>query len=109
MSTWYTNYWTADNKASAELPRLTKMSDNNYRSNDIWIRDNSYLKLRYAEIAYVVPQAFLTKFIKLQQAKIYLRGTNLLSLDKINYMDPENVGATYPVMKTFNAGIQIKF
>ena len=109
ISTWYVNYWSPGNQSGAELPRLAKMSDNNYRSNDIWIRDNSYLKLRYAEISYSFPQNFLANFIKLQQAKIYLRGTNLFSLDDIEYVDPENTGATYPVLRTFNAGIQIKF
>jgi TonB-linked SusC/RagA family outer membrane protein len=109
MSTWYTNYWSESNPDNAELPRLAKMSDNNYRTNDIWVRDNSYLKLRYAELSYSLPQSLLSRFIKLQQAKVYLRGTNLFCIDKIRYVDPENTGATYPSLRTYNAGIQIVF
>lgn len=109
ISTWYDNYWTENNKAGAELPRLTTVSnENNFRINDIWIRDNSFLKLRYAEISYSFPKSFISNF-NLQQVNIYLRGRNLFSLDEINYVDPENTNAHYPALRTYNAGIEVTF
>lgn len=110
ISTWYKNYWSPDNpnNAKAELPRLSKSSDNNYRTNDIWVRDRSFLKLRYAEIAYSLPQSLLGH-IKLQNVKVYLRGRDLASFDKIKYIDPENQGTYYPSLRNYNIGVSIKF
>ncbi len=108
ISTWYTNYWSEDNKQGAELPRLTKQSDNNYRTNDIWLRDNSYLKLRYAEVAYSFPRKLISKW-GVENLKVYLRGRDLLSFDNIKYVDPENVGATYPSLKSYNIGVALNF
>lgn len=107
ISTWYENYWSPNNQ-NAALPRLSKQSDNNYRANNIWIRDNSFLKLRYAEISYSLPPKFLSDH-GMQQFMIYLRGNNLLCKDQINYVDPENVGATYPSLRTYNVGIKVSF
>jgi len=108
ISTWYSNYWTSSNRENAELPRLSKQSDNNYRSNDIWIRDNPFLKLRYVEISYSLPKGFLNNY-GLKEMKVYLRGRDLLSFDKIKYVDPENIGGTYPSLKNYNIGVTVNF
>ena len=108
MSTWYVNYWSEDNNSGSELPRLTRSSnENNFRANDIWIRDNSFLKVRYVTLSYLLPGNILPNY--LQRAKIYLRGRNLFTSDNINYVDPENPGSHYPSLRMFNAGIQVTF
>ena len=108
MSTWYTNYWSESNREGAELPRLSKESDNNYRTNDIWVRNSSFLKLRYAELSYTLPNRVLERY-KVDQVKVYLRGNNLLCFDNIKYVDPENTGSTYPSLKSYNIGISLNF
>ena len=109
MSTWYQNYWTENNKASAELPRLTREANqNNFRPNTIWVRDASFLKLRYLEVAYRFPEKLVDN-LKLQNLTVYLRGNNLFSIDDLDYVDPENPGTTYPSLRTFNAGIKATF
>lgn len=108
MSTWYTNYWTPTNQAGATLPRLAKVSDNNYRTNDLWVRNSSFLKLRYTEIAYSLPKRLLSNY-HIDKAKVYLRGRDLLCFDEIKYVDPENIGGTYPSLKSFNIGISLNF
>jgi len=109
ISTWYDNYWSATNSTGAELPRLTReSSENNFRVNDIWVRDNSFLKLRYAEISYSLPNNLIDG-LRMQQLDIYVRGRNLFCWDKIDYVDPENTFVTYPDLKKFNVGIKVTF
>lgn len=111
ISTWYDNYWSENNQTGATLPRLTtKSNNNNFRPNDIWIRDNSFLKLRYAEVSYSLPTSLIADLgLGLRRVNIYLRGRNLYSFDKINYVDPENPGAHYPALRAYNAGINVTF
>lgn len=109
MSTWYQNYWTENNKASAELPRLTREANaNNFRVNDLWVRDGSFLKWRYLEIAYTFPKPLIEN-IRLKNLLVYIRGNNILSIDDIEYVDPENINTNYPALRTFNAGIRATF
>jgi TonB-linked SusC/RagA family outer membrane protein len=108
ISTWYTNYWSQSNQEGATLPRLAKQSDNNYRTNDIWIRNNSFLKLRYAELSYSFPQKLITGF-GFEKLKVYLRGRDLFCFDSIDYVDPENIGNSYPSLRSYNIGIAVNF
>ena len=91
---------------TANLPRLTTQDNkNNFRANDIWQRDGSFLKLRNLDLYYNLPG----KILKLTEARIYLRGSNLFSLDNIKYADPEMISANYPFMSTYSMGVNIKF
>lgn len=45
----------------------------------------------------------------LSNAKIYVRGVDLLCFDKINIADPEVYGATYPLTRSVVAGLTIGF
>ena len=108
ISTWYDNYWTPDNQ-NAELPRLTTVpNNNNFRVNDIWLRDNSFLKLRYAEVAYIIPQTIYSG-VGLEQIRVFLQGNNLFSIDEIEYQDPENIGISFPSLRTYTAGLNVRF
>lgn len=108
MSTWYTNYWTSENK-NAELPRLTTLqNNNNFQANDVWLRDGSFIKLRYIELSYSLPNSITSK-VNVDRAVIYLRGRNLYSSDKINYVDPENLNPTYPSIQAYNLGLKVQF
>lgn len=108
ISTWYKDYWTPSNPDGAKLPRLAKQSDNNYRTNDIWVRNKSFLKLRYVELAYSFPKNMISS-LKLEKLRIYLRGRDLFSIDDIDYVDPEGVGNTYPSLKSYNIGVSVNF
>jgi TonB-linked SusC/RagA family outer membrane protein len=108
ISTWYKNYWSPSNRERVELPRLAKQSDNNYRSNDIWIRNKSFLKLRYTELSYTFPKNLITN-IGLQKLKVYLRTRDLFSIDDIKYVDPEGTENSYPSLKNYNIGVTVNF
>ena len=101
--------WTPATAATATLPRLSmEENENNYRSNSVWLRDGSFLKLRSLELHYQLPKQFVSKF-KLDNARLYLRGMNLLSFDKIKILDPEEIRVVYPTLSSYNLGIQISF
>jgi TonB-linked SusC/RagA family outer membrane protein len=109
ISTFSNNSWTPATAATATLPRLSTLENvNNYRPNSIWYRDGSYLKLRSIELYYDLSKQMISK-VKLSSARIYVRGMNLLSLDKIKVVDPEEIGAVYPTVSSFNFGIQLGF
>jgi hypothetical protein len=109
ISTFSENSWTTATAATATLPRLTTgENSNNFRPNTTWYSDASFLKLRSLEIFYKLPKQLVSK-IRLDDATIYLRGMNLLSLDNIDIVDPEAIGLVYPTVTSFNVGLKIGF
>lgn len=106
---YYDNRWTPENQ-DAKYPRLSSQSnENNYQTNNLWLADRSFLKLRSIELYYKFPQIWVKKSKILSNAKIYVRGVDLLCFDKINIADPEVYGATYPLTRSVVAGLTIGF
>jgi TonB-linked SusC/RagA family outer membrane protein len=109
---YYNNRWTEKNKdRNSIVPRLGGAptnwygSDHNYKSAD-------YLRLKSINFGYNLPRFFLEK-IKLEQCRIYVAGTNLLTLDKLKKygMDPEAPsafsGLYYPQQRTISFGLNL--
>ena len=108
------NSWTPDNP-NANFPRLTSykapLSPHNAHSNSGWIRDGSYLRLKSAQVGYTLPTSLLNK-AKIQQIRFYVSGFNLITWDKLKYLDPEmpNVNnGFYPQQRMFSGGINVTF
>ncbi len=101
--------WTPETAATATYPRLSASNNlNNYRYSTFWQRDGSFVKLRSLELGYSLPTPFVEK-VKLINARVFLNGTNLFSLDHMEgYVDPE-VGSGYPTQRTLSAGIRLQF
>ena len=98
--------WTPENADKATMPRLTTTGgENNYRSGSLWYRDGSFLKLRNVGVSYNIPKSVL----RICDATVSLNGTNLFSIDGIQFADPEQLGAYYPVTRVFWAGIKFNF
>ena len=98
--------WTYENRHKATMPRLTTMDNaNNYRESSLWYRDGSFLKLRNLVVSYT----FSKSMLKFAEMKIFLQGNNLFSLDDIGFADPELLGAAYPSVRTFTAGLKFNF
>ena len=88
------------------MPRLTTQeNNNNYRSNSLWYRDGSFIKLRNLGVSYTIPK----RIMKFTDATVSLTGTNLFSLDNIGFADPEQLGAYYPSTRTYWVGIKFNF
>lgn len=103
------NAWTPETPSSATLPRLTTVkNNNNYRTNDIWLKNGNFIKLRNLEVYYLLSKSIANK-IHLENIKFFARGTNLLSIDDIEQLDPEQINGGYPMLKTYNFGINLTF
>lgn len=101
--------WTPQTAATADYPRLSSKDNlNNYQFSSFWQRDGSFIKLRSAEIGYTLPTDIISR-VRLSSARFFLNGTNLFSLDKIEYGDPESLSAaSYPVTRTITVGLKIQ-
>lgn len=104
------NAWrpNSDN-AGVIYPRLTSQDNpNNYRANNVWYNNINWLKLRNVEVYYLLPETWAHK-MRISQAKLYVKGENLLTFSNMNVMDPEVLGTNYPVLKGISAGIVVNF
>lgn len=103
--------WTPATAATATFPRLTVDNNsnnlNNYRFSSFYQRDGSFIKLRSAEVGYSLSSKLISR-IKLQQARLFVNGTNLFSIDHIKYGDPEALGTGYPSLRTITFGARIQ-
>lgn len=105
--------WTPENK-DATYPRLSASpatGDYNYVSNDFWLKDASYIRLKQVQLGFKFGQSLVRK-IGGSSARIYLSGANLLTWSAIKYLDPENRNSRawfYPQQRVYNLGFNINF
>lgn len=105
------NSWTPDH-TNAKYPRLgVDWNGNNGWASDWWVVDGSYLRMKSAQIGYTLPKQIASK-INAQRLRIYVAGTNLFTIDALDYMDPEmpsNNNGYYPQQRTFSMGLDLTF
>lgn len=101
--------WTPATANTATYPRLTVGNNiNNQRNSSFWLKNGSYLRLKNVEFAYSLPQRWIS-FIKLDRARIFVNGSNLLTITPLERVDPEVVAWDYPNQRVFNFGINLQF
>lgn len=99
--------WTSQTASTATYPRLSSRDNlNNYQFSSFFQRDGSFIKLRSAELGYTVPLTQIST-VKVEGLRFYFTGTNLFSLDRIEYGDPESLSG-YPVLRTLTVGARIQ-
>lgn len=94
-------------------PRLsTQTNQNNYRTSDYWLVNGDYFRISLVELGYLLPKK-LIKGIKLDQVKVFLRGSNLALFSKLNDLDPEDNMRSglfeYPMMRNYTIGASVDF
>ncbi|SDG75066.1 TonB-linked outer membrane protein, SusC/RagA family [Pedobacter terrae] len=107
--------WTPATAATAKYPRIG-ISDNgnNTANSTFWLYSGDFLKLRSAEIGYSTPQSFNQR-LRFKGARIFVSGNNIFSISKLGELgiDPETPNAgrfsSYPYVKTFAIGLNVKF
>ncbi len=87
-------------------------------NNTIWWADGTYMRLKNIELGYTLPKNMLTA-LKLQRMRVYVNGYNMFTLKGKIFrdlrVDPEKEqgsygsGMEYPLMKTFNVGVNLTF
>ena len=68
-------------------------------------------RLKTLELSYNLPENLLSK-VKISALRVYVNGNNLFTIDKLKWVDPENIeqnGSFYPQSKIYNFGINISF
>lgn len=106
---YYENRWTPEN-LNAKYPALSSQSNNNnFQNNTVWLEDRSFLKMRHVEVYYNISDAFMNKISFMDNAKLYVRGIDLLCFDKIKIADPESYGVNNPLNKSIVAGLTLSF
>lgn len=106
--------WTPANTAST-IPAL---SINNYndegRMSTYYVESGSYLKIRNAEIGYILPAAW-TRSMRMQRARIAVRADNIATLKKTwgdhayTGLDPETPGNGYPLPFSTTLSLHVTF
>lgn len=105
----YDHRWTPENP-NAEFPRLCYNSyANNYQTSTFWLRDRSYFKLRNVEVYYNFPTSLMKKTGFLNAAKLYVRGTDLFTLDHLATVDAGSYGASSPLTRSVIVGASVTF
>lgn len=104
----YRNRWTPETP-NARFPKLTTETvDNNLQTSSLWLADRSFLKLRNCEVYYKLPSSWLNRFW-VKNAKVYVRGVDLLCFDSIDQLDPEAMNNSYPATRSIHVGLSVGF
>ena len=95
---------------NASYPRLSYGANpNNFRESTFWLRDGRYLRLKTIDIGYNLSKS-LTSRVGVENIRLYLVGTNLVTWSKFKLWDPELAtprGEDYPPTKSITMGISI--
>lgn len=87
---------------------------------DRMIESGSFLRLRNLTVGYTLPTSLLNR-IKLQSARLYVTGQNLLTFTKYSWYNPEASlngdsvftpgvdQGTYPAIRTYTVGLSLSF
>lgn len=127
------NRWTPQNQNSdipgiidartreeAHLVNQISFPASTGNTNSRWIEDGSYVRLKNITLAYNFSKSLL-KRILINNLKLYVSATNLVTLTKYKGFDPEvssfngndaQIGSdynNYPQSKIFNVGINLSF
>lgn len=106
---YYKHRWTPQTASTATLPRLSTLDvANNYRTSSLWLKDRSYLALRFAKLSYSLPSSLVQR-VKMDDVEIVLSGRNLFFLSDIPVGMPEYYGTGYPMLRYYTLGINVQF
>jgi TonB-linked SusC/RagA family outer membrane protein len=108
--------WTGEGTSNSE-PKAT-VGGVNWLPSQRFLQDGSFIRLRNITIAYKVPDSSL-KRLRLSNAKIFIRGTNVWTLTKFTGYTPEITSSDvlsagidngiYPITAVYTTGININF
>ncbi|HEX3006304.1 MAG TPA: TonB-dependent receptor [Bacteroidales bacterium] len=108
---WTGDVWTPDNP-DAKYPRVIGKSwyESGTGNQSFWIRNGAYLRLKNLNLGYDLPTKWISAF-KLTSAQVFFNSTNLFVIsDMTEFHDPEqDCYDSYPLMKSFTFGIDVKF
>jgi TonB-linked SusC/RagA family outer membrane protein len=116
FETSYLNRWNGAGTSNSE-PRVTN-AGHNYQSSTRWIENGSFFKLHSAQLGYRLPTS-LARRATLENARIYVNGTNLFNVTDYSGYSPELTVAdvirsgidlgVFPPSRTITLGLDVTF
>jgi TonB-linked SusC/RagA family outer membrane protein len=119
---YYDEHWTGEGTSNTEPRASWTAKSNNVRASSRFLEDGSYIRLKNLQIGYTIPH---TKKWGIDNLRLYLAGTNLLTLTGYSGLDPEmtvsNNSAsegdiangidwgTYPIAISYTFGMNVTF
>jgi len=103
------SYWNKYNtNADVSLPRWGALS-NSYTQGTRYLFDGSYLRLKYAELAYTFNKSSWIKNIGLSSLRLYVNGNNLFLWSDMPDDRESNTGggSAYPTQRRVNVGFRL--
>ena len=114
FSDWHFQAWTPERYANGEeilYPALGMAAGVSQKSNNFFIMDRSFLRLKNLEIGYSLSKNVLNP-IGVEKIRVYANGNNLLTWDKmpVSTIDPEqNTSLIYPLTRMITLGVNLTF
>lgn len=110
MTTRWLNRWSESNP-NGEMPKLGNSFNERYSS--FWLDNASYLRLKNVELGYTFRNNAL-KHIGISNLRVYVQGTNLLTITPLDNYDPEKSsgdtrGDMHPNVKSYSFGVNVNF
>ena len=121
---YFDERWTGEGTSDSQPRPAWTAKSNNARPSSRFLEDGSYLRLKNLQIGYTIPKERLGA-IGMQQLRVYLSGSNLLTLTKYSGLDSEMTVSdnskgqgdaangidwgTYPSAMTIMLGLNINF
>lgn len=106
----WVDHWSPENP-NAKYPRSAGWGASQYgwEPSTFWMRNGAYLRLKNLNLAYSLPKEWV-KYLLIDNLQIYINGTNLFVISEFKETDPEQYMLdSYPMMKSFTAGLSINF
>ncbi len=108
---WADDVWTPETP-DAKYPRPvgSNWQESGSVATNFWMRSGAYLRMKMLNLGYSLPKSWV-RTIGLTSAQLYFNGTNLFAISPMNeFHDPEQKNYdSYPLMKTFTIGADIRF
>jgi TonB-linked SusC/RagA family outer membrane protein len=108
------NRWTPDN-TNTNIPRLFFTNGPSTSiNNSFWVNDRSYFRMKNLQIGFTLPATLLDR-AKIQKVRFYVNGSNLFTITKFPYFDPERPSGRdrgqegFPQLKVYSAGVNLTF
>lgn len=100
--------WTPEN-TDASLPIMLASAP---RFSDFYQRNADFLRVRYIQLGYTLPSAFVNSKLRAKSVRLYVNAQNLFTFTSLKMMDPEagvSSGETVGPTRIFSFGLNAKF
>lgn len=112
LDRWNPNKSEEYNLANAKYPLLhyDSYGNHNQRENSFFLKNGAFMRLKNIEVSYTLPEK-IVRTLTMSEVRFYVNANNLITWDHLDDLcDPESNGSNrYPIMKTINFGVNVKF